>query len=190
MRPRRHLMINSTSPLRGFKKDVLRWNWPLSLESHRVSSAGCKRDTERHRSGRPLATSLTDGHFVVNSALQNRMMNATQLQAHFRRARGTQVSRQTILNPIPQLGLHVRRPTRVPDHNTRHRHHCLVWSIYAGQKTSGSQYCSLMGVDSREGEMMAANDVGDVKESAMHQSLLSPDETSVVVVLQCGQVCL
>ena len=37
---------------------------------------------------------------------------------------------------------------------------------------------------------MAANDVGDVKESAMHQPLLSPDEPLVVVVLQCGQVCL
>ena len=36
--------------------------------------------------------------------------------------------------------------------------------------------------------MMAANDVGDVKESAMHQP--SPDDPLVVVVLQCGQVCL
>ncbi|KAJ8350762.1 hypothetical protein SKAU_G00258920 [Synaphobranchus kaupii] len=39
-------------------------------------------------------------------------------------------------------------------------------------------------------EMMAANDVGDVKESAMHQPLLSPDDPLVVAVLQCGQVCL
>ena len=38
--------------------------------------------------------------------------------------------------------------------------------------------------------MMAANNVGDVKESTMHQPLLSPDEPLVVVVLQCGQVCL
>lgn len=36
---------------------------------------------------------------------------------------------------------------------------------------------------------MAANDVGDVKESAMHQPLLSPDELLVVAVLQYGQVC-
>ena len=42
--------------------------------------------------------------------------------------------------------------------------------------------------------MMAANDVGDVKESAMPQPLLSPDEplvvVVVVVVLQRGQVWL
>ena len=38
--------------------------------------------------------------------------------------------------------------------------------------------------------MMAANDVGDVKENAMHQPLLSPEEPLMVVVLQCGQVCL
>ncbi|KAJ8368992.1 hypothetical protein SKAU_G00090200 [Synaphobranchus kaupii] len=61
-------------------------------------------------------------------ALRNRMMNATQLQAHLREVRGTQVS-----------------------------------------------------------QMMAANDVGDVKESAMHQPLLSPDDPLVVAVLQCGQ---
>ena len=36
--------------------------------------------------------------------------------------------------------------------------------------------------------MMAANDVGDVKESVMH--LLSPDEPLGVVALECGQVCL
>uniref|UniRef100_A0A667WM85 C-type lectin domain-containing protein n=1 Tax=Myripristis murdjan TaxID=586833 RepID=A0A667WM85_9TELE len=33
---------------------------------------------------------------------------------------------------------------------------------------------------------MAANDVGDVKESPMHQPLLSPDEPLVVVVLLCS----
>ena len=38
--------------------------------------------------------------------------------------------------------------------------------------------------------MMAVNDVGDIKESALHQTLLSPDKPLVVVVLQCGQVCL
>ena len=36
---------------------------------------------------------------------------------------------------------------------------------------------------------MAANDVGGVEVSAMPQPLLSPDEP-LVVVLQCGQVCL
>ena len=38
--------------------------------------------------------------------------------------------------------------------------------------------------------MMAANDAGDVKEGAMYQPLLSPDEPLVVMVLQCGHVCL
>ncbi|KAL7859360.1 hypothetical protein SRHO_G00145070 [Serrasalmus rhombeus] len=38
----------------------------------------------KHRSGRPLATAHTDDHLIVNSALRNRMMNATQLQAHLR----------------------------------------------------------------------------------------------------------
>uniref|UniRef100_A0A3Q3W5R1 Transposase Tc1-like domain-containing protein n=1 Tax=Mola mola TaxID=94237 RepID=A0A3Q3W5R1_MOLML len=58
---------------------------PLSLECHRVSSAGCNREsgrvTERHRSGCPSAKSHADGCFIVNSALRNHMMNATQLQA-------------------------------------------------------------------------------------------------------------
>ncbi|MEQ2215842.1 hypothetical protein XENOCAPTIV_006675 [Xenoophorus captivus] len=36
--------------------------------------------------------------------------------------------------------------------------------------------------------MMAANYVGGIRESAMHQLLLSPDEPLVVVVLQCGLV--
>ena len=40
------------------------------------------RVTEGHRSGHPLAISHTDDQFIVNSALRNRMMNATQLQAH------------------------------------------------------------------------------------------------------------
>uniref|UniRef100_A0A667Y6R5 Tc1-like transposase DDE domain-containing protein n=1 Tax=Myripristis murdjan TaxID=586833 RepID=A0A667Y6R5_9TELE len=64
------------------------------------------RVTERHRSGRPLATSHTDDRFIVNSALRNRMMNATQLQARLREVRGTQVSRQTIRNRLHQHGLH------------------------------------------------------------------------------------
>ncbi len=34
--------------------------------------------------------------------------------------------------------------------------------------------------------MMATNAVGDIKENAMHQPLLSPDEPLVVVLLQSG----
>ncbi|MEQ2190469.1 hypothetical protein XENOCAPTIV_020975 [Xenoophorus captivus] len=37
---------------------------------------------------------------------------------------------------------------------------------------------------------MAANDVGDIKESAMHQPLLSPDGPLVVVALQILKVFL
>ena len=58
------------------------------------------RVTERHRSGRPLTTSHTDDRFIVN-----RMMNATQLQAHLREVRGTQVSCQIIQNRLHQSGL-------------------------------------------------------------------------------------
>uniref|UniRef100_A0A673FQF7 Transposase Tc1-like domain-containing protein n=1 Tax=Sinocyclocheilus rhinocerous TaxID=307959 RepID=A0A673FQF7_9TELE len=94
------------------------------LECHRVSSAGCNRDTEtgrvteRHRSGCPLATSHADDRFIVNSALRNRKINV----------RGTRVSRQTIRNCLHQHGLRARRPARVPDHTTRHRRHRLAWA--------------------------------------------------------------
>jgi len=47
------------------------------------------RVTERHRGECPLATSHTDDCFIVNNALRNRMMNATQLQAHLGGVRGT-----------------------------------------------------------------------------------------------------
>uniref|UniRef100_A0A3Q3G5H9 Transposase Tc1-like domain-containing protein n=1 Tax=Kryptolebias marmoratus TaxID=37003 RepID=A0A3Q3G5H9_KRYMA len=66
------------------------------------------RVRERHRSGCPLAKSHTDDCFVVNSALWNRMMNATQLQAHLREVRGTPLSRQTIRNCLHLRGLHRR----------------------------------------------------------------------------------
>ena len=86
------------------------------------------RVTERHRSGRPLATSHADDGYIVNNALRNQMMNATQLQARSREVRGTQVSRQTIGNRLHQRGLRARRPARVPDHTTRHRCHRLAWA--------------------------------------------------------------
>ncbi len=38
--------------------------------------------------------------------------------------------------------------------------------------------------------MMATNAVGGIKENAMHQPLLSPDDPLEVVVIQSGQVCL
>uniref|UniRef100_A0A3Q2YAR5 Transposase Tc1-like domain-containing protein n=1 Tax=Hippocampus comes TaxID=109280 RepID=A0A3Q2YAR5_HIPCM len=69
-------------------------------------------------SRRPLATSNKDDHYIVNNAPRNWMMNATQLKAHLREVRGTQVSRQTIRNRLHQ----------VPDHTTRHRHHRLAWA--------------------------------------------------------------
>ncbi len=84
------------------------------------------RVTERHRSGHPLDTSHADDRFIVNSALRNRMMKATQLQARLREVRGTRVTRQTIQNRLHQHGLCARRPARVPDHTTRHRRHRLA----------------------------------------------------------------
>uniref|UniRef100_A0A667WGJ7 Tc1-like transposase DDE domain-containing protein n=1 Tax=Myripristis murdjan TaxID=586833 RepID=A0A667WGJ7_9TELE len=111
MRPRRHLTIDQVS------QSV------ISRLQQRYRETG--RVTERHRSGHPLATSHTDDRFIVNSALRNRMMNATQLQAHLREVR---VSRQTIRNRLHQHGLRARRPARVPDHTTRHRCHRLAWA--------------------------------------------------------------
>lgn len=50
---------------------------------HRVSQAGCKRETgrvtEKLRSGQTLATSHTDDQFIVTSATQNWLINAKQL---------------------------------------------------------------------------------------------------------------
>uniref|UniRef100_A0A673HIB9 Transposase Tc1-like domain-containing protein n=1 Tax=Sinocyclocheilus rhinocerous TaxID=307959 RepID=A0A673HIB9_9TELE len=66
------------------------------------------RVTESHRSGRPLATSHAGDRFIVNSALRNRVLNATQLQAHLREVRGIRVSCQTIRNRLHQHGLHHR----------------------------------------------------------------------------------
>uniref|UniRef100_A0A3Q3XEF2 Uncharacterized protein n=1 Tax=Mola mola TaxID=94237 RepID=A0A3Q3XEF2_MOLML len=83
---------------------------PLSLECQSVISRLQQRHretgrvTERHRSGRPLATSHADGCFNVNSGLRNQMMSANQLQARLREVRG------------------------VPDHTTRHRLHLLAWA--------------------------------------------------------------
>ncbi len=68
-------------------------------------------------------TSHADDRFIVNSALWNRIMNATQLQARLRDVRDTRVSRQTIRNRLNQHGLRARWPARVPDHTTRHRRH-------------------------------------------------------------------
>ncbi|XP_058234807.1 uncharacterized protein LOC131345768 isoform X2 [Hemibagrus wyckioides] len=128
------------------------------------------RVTERHRSGRPLATSPVDDCFIVNSALRNRIMNATQLQAHLREVRGTQVSRQTIRNLLHQCGLRARRPARVPDHTPRHRRRArehLHWTRdrWASVLFSDESRFTLSRND-------GPNDVGDVKESAMHQPLL------------------
>uniref|UniRef100_A0A3B3QRZ8 Transposase Tc1-like domain-containing protein n=1 Tax=Paramormyrops kingsleyae TaxID=1676925 RepID=A0A3B3QRZ8_9TELE len=127
------------------------------------------RVTERHRSGRPLATSHTDDRFIVNSALRNRMMNATQFQAQLREERGTQVSRQTIRNCSHQCCLRARRFARVPDHTTRHRRHHL--------------WASVLLSDESRFTLSRNDDVGDVKESAVRQPLFSPDEALVVVVL-------
>lgn len=95
---------------------------PLSLECQSVITC-CSRDTEtgrvtkRHRSGRPLATSHADDRFIVNSALLNRMMNASQLQACLKEERGTRVSCQT--------SMFCR--ARVPENTNWHMGHHLAW---------------------------------------------------------------
>lgn len=61
--------------------------------------------SERPRSGRPMSTSGADDRFIVDHALKNGSINATQLQARLRKMRGTQVSRQTIRNRLHQHGL-------------------------------------------------------------------------------------
>ncbi|KAJ8352617.1 hypothetical protein SKAU_G00240930 [Synaphobranchus kaupii] len=124
MRPRRHLTIDQQylaiarlqtgCSQREVATELRVSQSVISRLQQRYRETG--RVTERHRSGRPLATSHTDDRFIVNSALRNRMMNATQLQAHLRENDGR-------------------------------------------------------------------NDVGDVKESAMHQPLLSPDDPLVVAVV-------
>ncbi|KAJ8370082.1 hypothetical protein SKAU_G00101100 [Synaphobranchus kaupii] len=136
MRPRRHLTIDQQylaiarlqtgCSQREVATELRVSQSVISRLQQRYRETG--RVTERHRSGRPLATSHTDDRFIVNSALRNRMMNATQLQAHLREVRGTQVSRQTIRNRLHQRGLRARRPARVPDHTTRHRRHRLAWA--------------------------------------------------------------
>ncbi|CAK6970414.1 Transposable element Tcb1 [Scomber scombrus] len=136
MRPRRHLTIDQqylaiVRLQTGCSQTVLATELRVSQSvisrlQQRYRENG--RFTERHRSGRPLATSYTDDHFIVNSALRNRMTNATQLQAHLREVRGTQVSRQAFRNCLHQHGLRARRPARVPDHSTRHRRHRLAWT--------------------------------------------------------------
>uniref|UniRef100_A0A3B3S651 Transposase Tc1-like domain-containing protein n=1 Tax=Paramormyrops kingsleyae TaxID=1676925 RepID=A0A3B3S651_9TELE len=113
MRPRRHLTIEVSQTV-------------ISMLQQGYRETG--RVTERHRSGRPLITSYTDDGFIVNSVLRNRMMNATQLQAHLMEVRGIQVSRQTIRKRLHQRGLCARRPARVPDHTIRHRRHRLAWA--------------------------------------------------------------
>uniref|UniRef100_A0A3B1IPN0 Tc1-like transposase DDE domain-containing protein n=1 Tax=Astyanax mexicanus TaxID=7994 RepID=A0A3B1IPN0_ASTMX len=136
MRPRRHLIIDQqylaiamlqTGRSQTEVATELRVSQSvISRLQQRYRETG--RVTERRRSGRPLATSQADDRYIVNNALRNRMMNATQLQARLREVRGTQVSRQTIRNRLHQHGLRARRPARVPDHTTRHRHHRLAWA--------------------------------------------------------------
>lgn len=63
---------------------------------------------KRHRSGRPLATSHTDGCFIVNAV-------PAEPDDECRSAG----------NRLHQRGLPARRPARVPDRTTRHRRHRL-----------------------------------------------------------------
>lgn len=110
--------------------------------------------TETHRSGRPLATSHTDGCFFVNNALGNRMMkNATQLQAHLRELRDTSDRSKPFISACNAYWT-----TFVgtwPYHHTQ-----TSWT-----RDQQTRFCSLVKVDLRREEMIAVNNVGDVKEA-------------------------
>uniref|UniRef100_A0A3Q2XRF7 Transposase Tc1-like domain-containing protein n=1 Tax=Hippocampus comes TaxID=109280 RepID=A0A3Q2XRF7_HIPCM len=123
------------------------------------------RVTERCRSGRSLATSHADDRYITNNALRKRMMNDTQLRAR-----------------LKEGGLRAGRPTRVPDHTTGHRRHCLAWA----REHFCYQWTSVLLYDESRltvAEMTATKDVGDVKQSATHRPLVSPDELLVAAVL-------
>ena len=111
-------------------------------------------------------------------------MNATQHPANLREVRGTQASHQTIWNRLHQHGLCARWPARVPDHTTRHRRHRLAWAKEHLHWTR-DQWASVLFSD----ESRFTVSRNDGQENAMHQPLLSPEEP-LMVVLQCGQVCL
>ncbi len=131
MRPRRHLTIYQQylalarlqmgCSQREFATELKVSQSVISRLQQRHRETG--RVTERYRSGCALATSHADDRFIVNSALWNRIMNATQLQARLREVRGTRASRQIIRNHLHQHGLRARWPARVLDHTTRHRRH-------------------------------------------------------------------
>ena len=108
MRPRRHLTMDQQSlaiAMLQTGRSQMEVATELGVSQSVISRLQQRyretgRVTERRRSGRPLATSRADDRYIVNTALRNRMMNATQLQARLREVRGTQVSRQTIQNRL------------------------------------------------------------------------------------------
>lgn len=124
MRPSQHLTFHQ-QPLATWYLTIARFQTGCSQtevatelrvsECHQqIATERRGRVTERHTSRHTLATSHTDYHFIVNTALRNQMMNATQLQAHLREVRGTQVPLQTIWNHLHQHGLPARWPEMVP----------------------------------------------------------------------------
>jgi len=135
-----------------------------------------KRVTERYRSGRHLATSHADKSFIVNSALLNWMVSATQLQ--------------------PCLKGDERHPSVISDHS---KPHTSAWS--AGQTTCKDTWphyqaqasSSCMGHEALmlDKEPMLLSDESWFITSRNHKAfgdikpMLSPDE-----VIQSGQVCL
>ncbi|MEQ2224277.1 hypothetical protein ILYODFUR_005781 [Ilyodon furcidens] len=81
-RPRRHLTIDQQYLVAQTEvaNELKESQSVISRLQQRYRETGIV--TERHRGGHPLATSHTYDCFIVNSALQNRMMNATQLWTH------------------------------------------------------------------------------------------------------------
>ncbi|MEQ2250273.1 hypothetical protein ILYODFUR_038271 [Ilyodon furcidens] len=126
---------NNCSTVRGFKQEVLRRRWPLSLECDSVISRLQQR-------------SHTDDHFIVNSALWNWMMNATP--GTFK---GGKRHSKCHIRPFETIYNNIVCVLDDPQgHLTTPPSTCIIvlhgpGSIYTGQGTSGSQCCSLMKVD-------------------------------------------
>lgn len=79
------------------------------------------------RSGRPKSTNGRDDRLVVNQALRNRRLTATDLQQYLRGVRGVNVSRQTIRNRLHAGELTARRPQVVLPLKARHRRARMAW---------------------------------------------------------------
>lgn len=69
---------------------------------------------DRPRTGRPRKTTVQEDRFITVSALRNRRLPATHLQARHARRYGRRVSVQTIRNRLHEANLRARKPAKKP----------------------------------------------------------------------------